>query len=765
MTSSRTPKNRQPAPHADPKIPSGQNRNRYSAPFGILLAKELRETYRDRRTIVTLVVMPLLLYPIISLLAYNFLPKPKLDTKAEGFRIVFDSADSYELIFPKIQAGHRNLIQKGNPTNDLPPSPNNPYGNNKSKPEDSQNQQPSSSELLDKTLGAPVDIQIENLPLDDHNWISANQKESDQILLQEGEADLVISFIPEENTVRLSYNPKSSFSIRAYQFVTKRIQSADLLRAKFLSNRAGFRIPISKTTANPILITKKPGINFAALVPLILIMMTITGAVYPAIDLTAGERERGTLETLVASPISKTSLLGAKFLAVWSVAMMTALVNIASLSITLWVFQLDTSLLGPAGLSFALILKVFLLLGLFALFFSAILLLLTSFAKSFKEAQAYLVPLMVFSLAPAMAGLSPSVQLTASIALVPMVNLVLLTRDLIQGTVMALPATISVLSSLLYAASILSITSRTFGSDAILYRTGSWKDYFSKKSDHTTPSPSIALTILAVMFPVQFILLGVMGRSLTNLSPLRQVISVAGGTVLIFLATPLLFITSGRFRWIPSFGIRWPGFAAIFAAGILGFSLWPVTAGALWAIGNISAWISPAGNEDWITSISSIASRQVETWSNVPTWALILCLAVTPAVCEELFFRGILFQALSKGNKKWFPIIATSVAFGLFHFITESSVAPLRFFVTMTLGGVLGWVAYQTRSVLPGIILHAINNSILLQLAILKHRNQTSEVLSESSYWSFIGFGLIVLVLLSLGFWLLLKTTPKIDES
>ena len=74
--------------------------------------------------------------------------------------------------------------------------------------------------------------------------------------------------------------------------------------------------------------------SLATLVPLVLILMTITGAVYPAIDLTAGERERGTLETLIAAPISRMSLLIAKYLAVLTVAVLTALVNLIAMSVT-----------------------------------------------------------------------------------------------------------------------------------------------------------------------------------------------------------------------------------------------------------------------------------------------------------------------------------------------------------------------------------------------------------------------------------------------
>src|SRR5205085_354155 len=81
--------------------------------------------------------------------------------------------------------------------------------------------------------------------------------------------------------------------------------------------------------------SKKTSDTLSTLVPLVLILMTITGAVYPAIDLTAGERERGTLEILVAAPIPRVGLLAAKYVAVLTVAILTALVNLAMMAVTL----------------------------------------------------------------------------------------------------------------------------------------------------------------------------------------------------------------------------------------------------------------------------------------------------------------------------------------------------------------------------------------------------------------------------------------------
>ena len=91
-------------------------------------------------------------------------------------------------------------------------------------------------------------------------------------------------------------------------------------------------MPSMEPSAQPVKpLTKSDAIPLSSLIPLILILMTMTGAVYPAIDLTAGERERGTLEILVAAPIPRMGLLFAKYVAVLSVTVLTAVVNLASM--------------------------------------------------------------------------------------------------------------------------------------------------------------------------------------------------------------------------------------------------------------------------------------------------------------------------------------------------------------------------------------------------------------------------------------------------
>jgi ABC-2 type transport system permease protein/sodium transport system permease protein len=207
---------------------------------------------------------------------------------------------------------------------------------------------------------------------------------------------------------------------------------------------------------------------FLTLVPLVLILMTITGAVYPAIDLTAGERERGTLEVLMAAPVPRLGLLLAKYAAVVTVAVLTALVNLGTMALTLFISGLGPKLFGEEGLTAGALAEVFGLLLLLAAFYSGVLLALTSFARSFKEAQAYLVPLMLLSLVPGVVSLMPTVPLAGPLLVVPLLNVVLLARDLLTGSADPLAAVVVVASTLAYALLAVAVAARLFGAEAVL---------------------------------------------------------------------------------------------------------------------------------------------------------------------------------------------------------------------------------------------------------------------------------------------------------
>src|SRR5262249_6063349 len=134
------------------------------------------------------------------------------------------------------------------------------------------------------------------------------------------------------------------------------------------------------------------------------------------------------------APVPRMALLCAKYAAVVTVAVLTATVNLVMMTVTLQVSGLAQRLGGDLDLTVGTVLLVFGLLLLFAAFYSAVLLVLTSFARSFKEAQQYLIPLMLLSLAPGLMGmLLPRDALTGLYAVTPLLNIVLLARDLLGG--------------------------------------------------------------------------------------------------------------------------------------------------------------------------------------------------------------------------------------------------------------------------------------------------------------------------------------------
>lgn len=162
--------------------------------------------------------------------------------------------------------------------------------------------------------------------------------------------------------------------------------------------------------------------------PFLLVMWTMAGAVHPAIDLTAGEKERGTMETLLISPAGRTEIVAGKFVAVFVFSYASALWNLlwmATGAILLGTF-LPSPILSFAGLGWAALLAAPL-----AALFSSLALGLGVFARSSKEGQYYLLPLMIMTLPLGMFALTPGLKLTPLLSAVPVAGLTLILQNLL----------------------------------------------------------------------------------------------------------------------------------------------------------------------------------------------------------------------------------------------------------------------------------------------------------------------------------------------
>jgi len=224
---------------------------------------------------------------------------------------------------------------------------------------------------------------------------------------------------------------------------------------------------------------KEAGAILGGIIAYALILMCLNGAMSPAIDLTAGEKERGTMETILSSPVSRTHLVLGKFLLVLTASMITALLLMVSAGVSSTVLQKSHTLdqmteasepaphfaLGPKAIVSVVIMAVPL-----AVLFSAGLITIALFAKSNKEAQSYIAPLMFLVLIPAVAAMLPGVDLTLKLAIVPLLNVSLLCKELVSGEYHWNYIVLIFASTCVYAAGALFLAVKMFQRESVLFR-------------------------------------------------------------------------------------------------------------------------------------------------------------------------------------------------------------------------------------------------------------------------------------------------------
>jgi len=640
-----------------------------------LTLKELRETLRDRRTILTLILMPVLVYPLLGITFQKFFLAQFAVQEPTEYHVGFESMEDAVLFRNAFSQGNQILGRELRPGQPLPLKPGEP-------PDPSLNfifPQPGDEfELTDAVSEGRLDIGVRIKS-------TSNQAQQDfEFLVRDG----------------------SILGREARQFVTSRLQAVnEAFIAEFLREQTP---PVQQPFAwqQTSLGEQTTGdFSLATIVPLVLILMTVTGAVYPAIDLTAGERERGTLEALIAAPISRRQVLIAKYIAVVAVALLTAVMNLSAMIATAYGTGLEQTLFGSAGLSVTLIVQIFVLLAVFASFFSAVILAVTSVARSFKEAQAYLIPLMLLSLAPGVLALMPGLELTPALALTPLVNIVVLTRDLLDGQFPAGLAALVLGSSIGYAGIALSLAARIFGTDSVLYgSTGTLGELLQRPAEPlSTPKLSHGLIALGVLFP-GFVLLGSIPARLTEWTLSSRLGASATITMLLFALWPMLLAWQTRLRWRSGLGLVATNGWYYLVALLLGVSLWP------FAYELEVLTINPARLEALVKLFQGFEQEL----KRIPLITKLLALAVVPAVCEELFFRGYLFRAFGSVFRSGTTIVITAALFGLFHVLVRDALLFERFLPTALMGLVLGVMASRSGSTWPGMLLHILHNGTVL---------------------------------------------------
>jgi sodium transport system permease protein len=397
---------------------------------GIVYRKELTEALRDRRTLISTLLVPLLLFPLLSVgfgaLAVKLVKKAEQETPRV---MILGGSDSPNVL---------EAIRKIDKIEVVPATPD------------------WKDKIINKEIRAAIEI-----PDGFEASLAGKEPKTVRIYKYEGELKSSISADTVEKKLG-EYRDK---------VVESRLETNHL--------PASLLTPFTIKQDNVAPPEKVGGAAFGGIIGYMVILLCMTGGMYPAMDLTAGEKERGTMETILSSPISRLDLVLGKFFLVLTASLVTAALSVVSMGVSFWGMQqvkgFDVSKNPDAAvmqvhISVSAVFSVFLMALPLAVLFSAGLITISLFAKSYKEAQSYVSPLMILVIVPAVAAMLPGIELTSKLALIPILNVSLLCKELITGTYHWNYIALIFLSTCVYAAIALFLAVKMFQREDVLFR-------------------------------------------------------------------------------------------------------------------------------------------------------------------------------------------------------------------------------------------------------------------------------------------------------
>ncbi|MDR3633049.1 MAG: ABC transporter permease subunit [Isosphaeraceae bacterium] len=659
----------------------------------VIVRREVRDQIRDRRTLFMVFILPVLLYPILAI----GLLKLQSEFEQKARKVV--------------------VVGKEN----LPPAP--PLLNEKNNR--------FAPSLFDSRDEAEL-MTVEVRPADGA-WADPGQRqELITRTIRLGDADAVV-FIPHD--VRQKLDRLKEEEIPVFYESTHEQSQTTYLRVKEVLSRwrefivearvserklpTSFTEPIEVKGQDVAPQEEQGGNVWARLFPFLIVMMSLTGAFYPAIDLCAGEKERGTMETLLISPASRGEIVMGKFLTVVLASMTTALLNILSMGLTGVQMAKQLGAMSAAGAratetvlsppSLASVFWMVLLLVPLSVFFSALCVALAVLAKSMKEGQYYMTPLYLVCLPLVFLTLAPGIELNLFYSLVPVTGVSLLLRSLmLREYDVAWRYFIPVLlPTIVYGGVALRWAVDQFHREEVLFREAErfdlrlWARHLLRDKE-PTPTAGQAIFCFAMMLTLAWFLLQYLAMNglATSLG------AMAAGQIAFILTPPLsmaLFLTSSPRRTLR---LNLPRGSYVALALGLVFALNPLVN----ELGDVVTRLFPMTR--------AIRAAMEQMVGSVPSLGVaVLLFAFVPAICEEFAFRGFILSGLEHGHRERSAIVLSALLFAFLHVLLSLF---QQFFNAAILGVILGLLAVRSRSILPGIVFHFVNNAMAVALPYWK---------------------------------------------
>jgi sodium transport system permease protein len=612
----------------------------------LVAGKELRETLRDRRTLAVMVLFPLVVYPLVSLATVQVLSTRIVRTEKTAARIAISGPGA---LTDKLHARLAARNHDGHPDFAFPPVP---------------------------ATAAEV---------------------------RAGHVDAAIVVESPAGTAAAAPSARILFDESREPSRTARARVEEALAASAdPSCAASFAVTVEGVAPR----TALGGYLLSKILPLVIIVMVMLGAFHPAIDITAGERERGTLETTLSAPIARSALMTGKVVAVATLATLSGVLNLASMSITV----LQGARLAAAGVSVSLPwanagIAALLVIPPAAFLFASVMVAIGALARSFKEAQTLLTPVYFLCMAPSLLAALGDFELGPVAAFIPGVGVTLLARDVIAGHASAGAMVAVFASSVAYGAAALALACRLYDSERLLGADDAglglrgWIRHLlfgpETTRDETADAPPTAGQAIALYGFAWLLLLAFIPVQAWRLAPGLALFEWVG----LLGLTAVYARGSGR-RFTSVLRLRRPSAAAVVGAILVGSSAWLV-------VGLLVEWVLPPPKE-----LVENLRRVITPSEGKGAFALALLLtAFTPAICEEALFRGPILRGLRTRFSALGSAILTGLLFGLYHGDVW------RFIPATLLGFALSAVALAADSIVPAMIAHFANNACIIALA------------------------------------------------
>lgn len=699
-----------------------------------VLVREVRDQMRDRRTLFMIFVLPLLLYPLLGMSLFNVLTF----VREQPTRVLVLGFHESE--------GYPDLIRT-----------------------DADGTQHFADELFDKVESVRV-LKIDRRELDPKTEaISTEAAAAAEKEVQDGSYEAVVYFPPDFNdklqTLRseldaadatnsepaadrakelvpspeIFYNASKEKSQLAFVRLREVLHRwSDAIGRQNLASRN-----LPETTAKPFEFANKDiaekGQREAALwskiLPFLLLIWALTGAFYPAIDLCAGEKERGTLETLLSSPAERIEIVWGKLLTVMLFSVLTAVLNILSMGVTGSIVMGGMAAGGASHMSFgpppplAPIWLVIALLPMSAMF-SALCIALASFARSTKEGQYYLMPLVLVTMPLVILPMAPGVELNLGMSLIPVTGVVLLLKMMLEGHYWEVLRYMLPVVAVTGSCCLLAIRWAVdqFNSENVLFRDserggiGSWFRHLLRDREDT-PNPAGAVLCGVLILITYFFFNMLAGRLLGPMESIADFAKQAIATQLVVILLPvglMTIITTRSPR--QTLLITKPSLWSIPAALALAAALHPTAM----LLQDLLTKLYPL-NPDYVAAFTKL-SKMLEQNDSSTIWIIFGVMACLPAVCEELAFRGYILSGLRKLGHPKRAILLSSLFFGMAH-----GAAVQQAINAAILGCLIGYIAIQTSSIFPGMAFHVAHNGILVVFV-----GWLRETLKKDSPWKWV---------------------------